>query len=312
MEALHVASRVVFPMALLILLGILVRKAGVIGRPAMEEVNHLAFRVFMPATLFKNVYEAQLGQSIAGNEILFALVCLCVIFLIALFVPPLLIKDPRQSASVGQGIVRSNYILFGIAVADAIYGEGNSACVALLGAVVVPVTSAMAVVTLERGKNRGSGLGHLLLSILKNPIIIAALCAIACRLVHFEIPALIYSVVKSVAGVTTTVCFISLGVGLNFSQLRENRRPLLLGILFRLVIIPLIFVPLSVAFGFRGPQLCALLVLFCAPVAVSSYPMAVSMGADGPLSGQLVFTTTVLSIATIFLATFLLSLFGWL
>ena len=49
---------------------------------------------------------------------------------------------------------------------------------------------------------------------------------------------------------------------------------------------------------------------FATPSAVASYPMAVAMGADGKLAGQLVCTTTLLSIITIFLWTFILRSLG--
>lgn len=54
------------------------------------------------------------------------------------------------------------------------------------------------------------------------------------------------------------------------------------------------------------------MVLFAAPTAVSSYPMAVAMGTDGSLSGQLVCTTTVISVFTMFCYTMLFRSLGLL
>ena len=70
--------------------------------------------------------------------------------------------------------------------------------------------------------------------------------------------------------------------------------------------------PLSILAGFRGQSLCAMMVIFAAPSAVASYPMAVAMGADGQLAGQIVCATTILSVITIFLWTFALKSFGML
>ena len=55
-----------------------------------------------------------------------------------------------------------------------------------------------------------------------------------------------------------------------------------------------------------------LLMIFGAPVAASSYPMAVNMGGDGELAGQLVFVSTALSLLTIFTFIFTLSQLGLL
>lgn len=305
LESFLVALRVVVPMALLMALGALVRTAGIVDRPAMRRVDKLAFRVFMPTLLFKNIYETDLAANLDGRELVFTLLSLAVIFAAALLLPPGLVKERGQAASIGQAVIRSNYILFGISVAESIYGAGNAGAVALLGAVVVPATNALAVVILELNRSGRTGPGRLCASILKNPMVVAALLALLVKLTGFVIPGLLYTVVRDVAGVTTTICFISLGVSLNLGEARANRRPLALGVALRMALVPLVFLPLSVALGFRGPTLCALLVLFAAPTAVASYPMAVAMGADGQLAGQLVCATTLLSVFTMFCYTFL-------
>lgn len=299
-ESFLVALRVVAPMALLMLVGGGVRKVGIMDRPTMRKVDKMIFRVFMPVLLFKNIYETDLSQYFEWRVLLFSAAALAVIFALSLWLPPRLIKDRTQAATVGQAIIRSNYILFGVSVAESIYGVGNVGPVALLGAVVVPVTNAMSVVILELNRSGQAKPGKIFLSILKNPMVVAALVAFALLAMPFRLPELLWSVIEDMAGITTTISFISLGVSLDLGETKANRRPLTYGILLRMILVPLVFLPLSVALGFRGPTLCALMVLFAAPTAVASYPMAVAMGADGPLAGQMVCLTTVLSVCTMF------------
>lgn len=311
-DSFLVALWVVTPMVLLMAVGAVVRKAGLIDRPTMKSVDKLTFRLFMPVLLFKNIYETNLSQHFDLKEVLFALAALTAIFLFALFAPPRLVKNPAQAASIGQAMVRSNYILFGISVAQSIYGEGNTGSVALLGAIVVPLTNAMSVVILELARSGQAKPGQIFRSILKNPMVVAALAALALTALPVRIPDLLWSVIRDIAGVTTTISFISLGVSLDLGEARENRKLLTLGVALRMLLVPLVFLPISVALGFRGPSLCALLVLFAAPAAVASYPMAVAMGADGPLAGQLVCVTTVVSVITMFCFTFLFRTLGLL
>lgn len=312
LESFLVALRVVVPMALLMAVGIGVRKAGVIDRPTMRSMDKLTFRLFMPVLLFKNIYETDLSQSFAPKETLFAILALLVIFPVALLLPPRVVKNRGQAASIGQAMIRTNYILFGIAVAESIFGEGNIGPVALLGAIVVPVTNALSVIVLEVNRAGRAKPKQLLLSILKNPMVLATLAALALLAMPFRIPELLWTVVKDVAGVTTTISFISLGVSLDLGEARTNLRPLAFGVALRMVLVPLVFLPLSVALGFREQSLCALMVLFAAPTAIASYPMAVAMGADGPLAGQLVCATTGLSVFTMFCYTFLFRSLGLL
>lgn len=312
LESFLAALRVVLPMALLMLAGAGVRKAGLMDRPTMRSVDKLTFRLFMPVLLFKNIYETDLSQSFEPREALFAVLALLAIFPLALLLPRRLEGDPAKAAAIGQAMMRTNYILFGIAVAESIYGEGNVGPVALLGAFVVPITNAFSVVILEMGRSGRADPGKLLLSILKNPMVLATLAALAMMAMPFRLPDILWGVIKDVAGVTTTISFISLGVSLDLGEARANRRPLAIGTALRMALIPLVFLPLSVALGFRGQSLCGLMVLFAAPTAVASYPMAVAMGADGPLAGQLVCATTVLSVFTMFCYTFLFKSLGLL
>lgn len=311
-ESFLVALCVVAPMTILMVLGAGVRKGGLIDRPTMRKVDVLTFRLFMPVLLFKNIYETDLSRDFDLRELIFTIVGLAAVFCLALFLPPRLVKDRAQAASLGQAVIRSNYILFGISVAESIYGEGNVGPVALLGAIVVPATNAMAVVILELGRSGSAKPGRICLSILKNPMVIAALAAFAVLALPWQLPEILWSLIKDIAGVTTTISFISLGISLDLGETRANRRPLLYGILLRMVVVPLIFLPLSVLLGFRGPTLCALMVLFAAPTAVASYPMAVAMGADGQLAGQLVCLTTVTSVFTMFCFTFVFQSMGLL
>lgn len=311
-ESFLAALRVVLPMALLMLVGVGVRKAGVVDRSVMRSMDRLSFRLFMPVLLFKNIYETDLSQSFDLRAVLFAALALLAAFPLDLLLPRRLTKDPAKAAAMGQAMMRTNYILFGIAVAESLYGEGRVGVVALLGAFVVPMTNALSVVILELGRTGKAHPGKLLLSILKNPMVLATLAALALLALPFRLPDLLWGVITDIAGVTTTISFLSLGVSLDLGEAQANRRLLIAGTALRMALIPLMFLPLAIALGFRGQSLCGLMVLFAAPTAVASYPMAVAMGADGPLAGQLVCSTTVLSVFTMFCCTFLFRSLGLL
>jgi predicted permease len=310
-ENFMTALRVVLPLTFLMGIGILVRKAKVVDRPSMRKVDNLCFRLFMPTLLFKSIYESDLLHSVNGRGFLYVLICMLVIFFVmGIFLPRKLLADGGSAATVGQALIRPNYILFGIAVAESIFGEGGTGTVALFGALIVPMINVFSTLILELNRSGSADLKKLFLSVLKNPLIVATLLALVVITLHIQIPDLLYSVIKNVANVTTTIAFISLGVSLDLGQTLSNRRTLILVVLTRMVLLPLIFLPLSIALGFRDGTLCALMIFFAAPTAVSSYPMAVAMGADGPLAGQLVCCTTVTSIFTIFCWTLLLRTLG--
>ena len=309
-ESFFAALRVVCPMVILMIVGWLCRTQGIIGRQEMKAYDRVIFKIFMPLLLFKNIYDMDFSQGLAYKEMIFAAVCLLVNFAFCMKFPPMLTNDPRKSSVIGQAVVRCNYVIFGVVVSEALYGEGNIGMVVMMGVLVVPAINIFSAIILEEGRAGHASPGKLLVAVLKNPMIIGAISAFIFKGFSIPIPAPAWSAVRSIANSTTTVSFISLGVGLDMADAIADKRLLIWGVILRMIAVPVVFMPLAVLAGFRGQSLCALMVIFAAPSAVASYPMAVAMGADGQLAGQLVCATTILSVITIFLWTFALKSFG--
>lgn len=310
MDSFLVAARVVVPMAMMMAVGILMRTTKVTDRPAMKTVDQIVTRVSMPLLMFRNIYTTDFAEFAGVGYFLYSAAGLLLLFLFGVTVLPKLMKEPSRAAAMGQALLRPNYILFGNAVAESIYGQGNIGTVMLLGAFAVPFFNALAVIILEFGRNNAASPGKIIRSILKNPIVQASLIALAMQFFHIRLPGMVEDVCFDLAALATPLSFLSLGVSLDLAAIGRNRRPLALGVVTRLVLIPAIFVAGAILFGFRGQELCGIFMLFAAPTAVSSYPMAVSMDADPELAGQMVIFTTVCCLLTFFLWVLGISSFG--
>ena len=308
-ESFFASLRVVVPMIILMLLGWISRTEGWITRPSMKEFDRIIFRFFMPMLLFKNIYEMDFSQGFLVKEMIFAGISLLVIFIFCIYFPRLLTPDGNKSSVIGQAVGRGNYILFGVAVTEALYGEGSAGIVIMLGVLVIPAINIFAAVILELNRSGKANFVKLFAAVLKNPMIIGAIFAFAFKILNLSLPSPVFATVRSVANSTTTVSFISLGVGLEMAS-GGDKKLLAWGIFLRMFLVPVIFMPVSILAGFRDQSLCAMMIIFAAPSAVASYPMAVAMGADGKLAGQLVCATTVISVFTIFLWTLVLKIFG--
>ena len=293
MNSFLVAARVVVPMALMMAVGVLMRLTGVTDRPTMKRVDQIVTKVCMPLLMFKNIYTTDFAQFRGAGYFLYGTAGLVLVFLFCVMLLPKLMPQPARAAAMGQALLRPNYILFGNAVAERIYGAGNVGIVMLMGAFTVPFFNALSVILLEFGRNSSASPGKLLKSICKNQIVIAAAAALLLKLVNLQLPPMGEALVFDLGDLATPLSFLSLGVSLDIAAVGRNRRPLALGILTRLVVIPLIFVTGAIFLGFRGQELCAIFLLFAAPTAVSSYPMAVAMDADPEIAGQMGIFTTV-------------------
>lgn len=299
------------PMALMVSIGMLLRVVKLTDAPTMKKVDKLIFNVFMPMLSFYNIYQTDFTKLENVSYILFGVAFVTVLFLCAMFLVPKVVKPMPTAASFGQSIFRSNYLIFGAAVAESIYGAGNIGKLALMAAVIVPIYNAMAAVLLERARNSAASPKKLLLAIARNPNVIGTVAGITVNLCGLKLPLLILDVVQDLTGLTTPLSFLSIGVSLKLGMV-AHRRYLVSGVGLRLVVIPLVILPLAIVSGFRGQELCALMILFASPTAVSSYPMAVAMDADGDFAAQMVAYTTVVCLPTIFLWTLLLNSMGWM
>lgn len=311
MESLLMATQVVVPMAIMVGIGVLLRIFNIADAPTMKKVDNMIFKVFMPTLSFYNIYKTDFSKLDNIGYILYGVAVLMLLFLAAMTIVSKYVRPRSTAASYGQAIFRSNYLIFGAAVAESIYGAGNIGIVSLLGAVAVPLFNAQAAILLETARQGTASTKKLLLAIAKNPTVIATVIGLAVNFSGIVLPELVLDVVQDLSGLTTPLSFLSIGVSLSLGAVGKKGY-LTSAVALRLVIIPAIFVALAVVLGYRGQELCALLILFAAPTAVSSYPMAVAMDADGDFAGQMVAYTTVLCLPTIFLWTLLLNSFGLL
>ncbi len=307
MESFLMAVQVVVPMAIMVGIGVLLRICKVCDAATMKKVDKLIFNLTMPMVSFYNLYKTDFSKLNNLGYIFYGVAGIMLLFVAAMWIVPKYVHPRPTASAYGQTLYRSNYLIFGNAVAEGIYGAGNYGLITLLGAVVVPLFNVQASIQLEAGRNSTASGKKLAVAILKNPTVIATILGLAVNFSGIKLPGLILGVVEDIAGLTTPLSFLSIGVSLSLIAVSGKKSYLFSGIALRLVLIPLVFLVPGILLGIQGQELCALMILFAAPVAVSSYPMAVAMDADGDFAAQMVAWTTILCLPTIFLWTLLLN-----
>ena len=326
MDSLFFAIEAVSPIIIMVAIGYLIKKIGLLTADMAKTINKLVFRIFLPAMLFLNVYKIESLAAIKPDYILYAVIAIILIF--ALSIPAVMRVTDRgdRRGALLQACFRSNYALIGIPLAASLFGQEGVSVATLLSAASIPLFNILAVISLSvfgKGENRPST-KKILLGIVKNPLIQSILLGIiilGLRAVFVEndIPFRltqlrpIYTVLGYLSNLATPLALLMLGVQFEFSAVSELKREILFGTLMRTVIIPLFGLGIAFLFfrtSFDGAVFAALVALFATPVAVSSVPMAQEMGADHTLAGQLVVWTTLISAVTVFIASFLLKLAG--
>lgn len=316
MDNIIVSFNVIAPVFFLMVLGyLLVNYTSLADRNLTKQANAIVFKIFLPCMLFYNVYQSDIGAEIqsriklciwaaGGLLILFVLLCLIV---------PKVVKKENQQGVVIQGIFRSNYVIFGVAVVQNMYGSKNTTTAAILSAILVPMYNFLAVVALSIfGEKRETDWKKIILDIVKNPLIISSMLGVVFSLLGIKLPTAVDTTVQDLAKLSTPIAFMILGGDLDFSKVKGNLKISSVVLTIKLVILPLIMIPMVVMMGYRDADLLSALLAYQTPVAVSSYIMAQQAGADGQLAGQLVVFSSVLSIFTLFVTIFILRTMGML
>ncbi|MBQ6403000.1 MAG: AEC family transporter, partial [Oscillospiraceae bacterium] len=211
MQNFLLSARAVLPMFLVIAVGYFCRRAGVLSREDVPRFNRVAFRVFLPCLLFYNVYVSDLSSAVRPRLIVFAVAGVLVVAALAL--AGVLRLEPRldRRGVIAQGIFRSNYVIMGIPIAQALLGEGNLGPIAILIAIVVPLFNFLAVAVLESFRGGKVRPGTVLLEIAKNPLVVSSLLGILGLLLKIRLPSVVESAVSSLGAVATPLQLFLLG-----------------------------------------------------------------------------------------------------
>ena len=305
------ALSVSVPLVIYMAIGALMRELHILTREQFSALNNLIFRLFLPVLLFTNVYGADLRGIF--HPVLFSFVFLSTIGLVCLFfvLSRLIASDVKNRATIAQGCYRSNYLFFGTLMAQALCGESGMALLMTLSALVVPLYNIVAVVLFEVTGGGKPDPVHLVRSIFKNPIVDAGILAIVLSFTGITVPQMILSPFKSIGSCTTPLALITLGGVLSFQSMKNDVRMIAFTACARLVVIPLAAVLFAVTvLGFRGDEMVCVLAVFASPTAVASAAMAKGLGGNENLAAEIVATTSVACVATIFLFVYVLSSLG--
>ena len=312
MQNFLISFRVVFPIFLLMVLGWFIKRIKLVNDTTVKQVNQLIFRVFLPTMIFKNVYDSEIAD--VFNVRLIAFAALCVLGCIALLflIVPLVEKENARRGVLIQGIFRSNFVIFGLPITQALCGDGVTGTASVLIAMIIPIFNFFAVISLEVFQSNKPNIRKILKGIVTNPLIIASVLGLLINFFGIRFPSVLEGFMGSVSSVTTPLALIILGASIQFSTVGRNAWHIVAGVGARLVLVPAVCLGLAVALGFRGAELAILLALFASPAAVSSFTMAQQMGGDDQLAGQMVMFGTTACVLTVFLWIFLFVQMGWI
>ena len=138
MEELLFAANTVLPLLILMSLGLLCRKVGLLNDGLVSGINQLIFKVFLPVNLCYNVLTTPYDTEISGTAFLLIPLGLVALFGVLTIVVPLVEKDKKKVGVIIQGIGRSNYAFFGIPLVAMLFPGQDTSLASLMVMATVP------------------------------------------------------------------------------------------------------------------------------------------------------------------------------
>lgn len=301
MDNLIFSLNATVPVFLLMVLGFIFRKLGLIDDVFASKMNKFVFLVPLPLLLFEDLSTVDFGQVWNLKFVLFCFAATLASIVLAAAVS-FLWRDKSIQGEFIQASYRSSAALLGIAFIQNIYGNAGMAPLMIIGS--VPLYNIMAVVVLsffqpERGKLDKKVWKKTWKGIVTNPIIIGIIVGLIWSAFRIPVPRILEKVVSDVGATATPLGLMAMGAGFDLRKAFGKAKPAVTASAMKLVLFAAVFLPLAVWLGFRREELIAILVMLGSATTVSCYVMARNMGHEGVLTSSVVMLTTLFSAFTL-------------
>ncbi|MDX2465213.1 MAG: AEC family transporter [Porticoccus sp.] len=289
------------PIFMVVLLGLLLKRLGVIHLQFVQPASDLVFKVGLPAILFLSIYRADLANFSMGLPILIAIPITLLLFATSLPVSRLFITDKGDCGVFVQGAFRGNLAVIGLAFCSNAYGEPGLAAAAVPVAVLTILYNLLAVVALnpiESGVNQPP-LQRMAINTLKNPLLIGIFLGFIMKFSGLPLPKLIEDTGNYFARMTLPLALLCIGASMNMKALKHSGVSTVLASTLKLVVAPLLVISFAIWFDVRGMELGILFFLVASPTAVASFIQVKAMGGNGEFAANIVVMSTLLGIVTV-------------
>ncbi len=313
MSNLIFTANIVAPVFLIIFLGIFLRWRGLLPLDFNSMTSKLVFNVAMPALLFQKLSSIPFSQIFNPKLILFIIAALCVMFGLSWIVSLFFTKNGKDQGTFIQASFRGNFAILGFALINNAFGADALGYAAIVLAFIMPLYNVLSIIGLTVPLHREQSLGllHTFVTIVTNPLILAAVIALPFSIFQWPVHPVVTQTIDYLAGLTLPLALIGIGSTLSFHSVIGDKRLTAAATAMKIIVVPLICVPTAIWFGFRGQNLGILFFMFAAPSAIASYIMAEALGSNGRLAANIVLVSTIASLFTISLGIFILRTLGY-
>ena len=312
MEQIFFISNTVSPVFLIVALGYVLKRIGLIDYAFINLSSKLVFTVSLPMLIFVELSSVDFKSTFNLKQILFVYAMTLIAFTITWLITIPLIHNGKSRGVFIQGSFRSNYAIVGLAIISNLLGKNGLAKASIILVFLIPLYNILSVIALTVPVRKEKSLDYkkTLFEIIKNPLILAVVASLPFSFFKISVGPVILKTGEYLASIALPLALIGIGGSLNIKNLREASMLAFSSTFLKIILFPILFTLAAIKLGFRGDDLAMLFIIFGCPTAVASYVMAEAMGSNGKLAGNIVLISTLASVVTISAGLFILKIFG--
>ena len=316
MENLIYSMNVTLPIFLVMVIGYVLKQIGMLDDHFVSVANKFNFKVTLPFLLFQDISGVDIKAVFDIRYVLFCAVVSTICFWTVWGVAKLFVTDKSIRGAFVQASFRGSAAVMGLAFIQNIYGTSAMGPLMIVSAVPLYNIFSVIVLTFEAddtaGIDRKEKMKQAVINICRNPIILSILAGLIVGLLGIKFPTMIDKTIGNVAKMATPLAVITIGAGFEGRKALAKLPPTIAASAIKLIVQPLIFLPIAAWMGFTGEKMIAILIMLASPTTPSCYIMAKSMHNDEVLTASVVVMTTLMAAFTLTAWIFLLKTLGYI
>ncbi|MEP0202416.1 MAG: AEC family transporter [Halioglobus sp.] len=293
-----------------VILGLTLRRIGLLRDDWVEVFSRLSFNYGLPVLLFAGAARVDYGAAASARYLLAGIIAT---FLVSVgsWAYSVLRHHPQAYRGLFvQAAFRSNLAIVGLALSVSAYGERGAVLAALPIAVLTLLYNVIAVWVLNTTLGAQTSLLSLTLGIVRNPLILGISAGVLVAVVPVSVPESIFELSAVLSTLLLPMMLVCVGASMRFSALSAGRVLVTEAVVWRLLVAPALLLGVCLALGVTGESLGVIFLLLSSPVATASFVMVIAARGDGTLAANMIVTTTLASVVTVTLGFLVLLYFG--
>ncbi len=278
----------------------------------LESLVKLNIYLMVPAFIFTHVLDTELAGYEAVRIVAFTLATIALMFICSAIASKVFKMEGKQRQSLSLATMFYNCGNYGLPLVTLAFGHAAAAVQIYVLATMNIATYTIGLFLAQSHGESGGSHRKALAKVLRQPTIYALFAAILCKSLHLPVKEIIWlwQPLDLLQSGLIGFALVTLGVQMSQTKPAPFRAPLWSAIGLRLVIAPLLAVPLAFALGFSREASASLILAAAAPTAVNTALLAHEFGGDIPFSTSAVYYSTLFSMFTTTVLLYILKL--WL